>query len=83
MTKQASAIVSPTDDAARTFASGQPRQVGVDAVEPVTSGDQFAELQFTCLIESDETRDIQRRLPRTVERADQALLLHHEREGGD
>src|SRR5712664_1129994 len=75
--------VSPTDDPARTFAGGQRCQRVVDAVEMVGASDKFAELQFTRLIERDEVRDVQQRTPRTVERADQALLLHHEREGGD
>lgn len=80
MTKQASAAVSPTDDPTRTFASGQ--RV-VDAVEMVGASDKFAKLQFTRLIERDHARDVHQRTPRTVGRADQALLLHHEREGGD
>lgn len=78
MTKQASASVSPTDDPTRTFASGQRCQRVVDAVEMVGASDKFAKLQFTRLIERDEVRDVQQRTPRTVERAHQALLLHHE-----
>ncbi|MCA1602967.1 MAG: hypothetical protein LC776_15490 [Acidobacteria bacterium] len=52
MTKQASSTVSPTDDAARTFASGQRCQRVVDAVEMVGVGarDKFAELQFTRIV---------------------------------
>jgi len=64
MTKQASATVSTTDDAARTFASGQrcqSRPVGIDAVEMVGASDKFAELQFTRLIERDEVRDVHHR----------------------
>src|SRR5437870_5665399 len=80
---QPNLATSPTDDAARTFAGGQSCQRVVDAVEIVGASDKFAELQFTGLIERDEVRDVQQRTPRTVERADQALLLHHEREGGD
>ncbi|MCA1575718.1 MAG: hypothetical protein LC770_14585 [Acidobacteria bacterium] len=50
MTKQASSTVSPTDDAARTFASGQRCQRVVDAVEMVGARDKFAELQFTRIV---------------------------------
>ena len=56
MTKQASATVSPTDDAARTFASGQRCQRVVDAVEMVRARDKFAQLQFTRLIERDHAQ---------------------------
>ncbi len=42
--------MSPTDDAASTFASGQRCQRVVDAVEMVGASDKFAELQFTRLI---------------------------------
>jgi hypothetical protein len=65
MTKQAGATVSPADDAARAFASGQRCQRVVDAVEMVGACDKFPKLQFTRLIERDQVRDVQQRTPRT------------------
>src|SRR5438046_9947467 len=69
----------PANHTSRAVAGRQRRERVVDLVERVGPRNELAQLQPAFLIQRHEARTVARRLPRSVDRSDQALLLHRER----
>src|SRR5215207_1331011 len=76
----ASCLLFPADDAARALAPRERVERVVDVCEGVGACGEFGEFETAFAVEFDEARHVSRGLPRAVERADEALLLHDEGE---